>query len=196
VAYLVARPQTAIDVRELRDLLRSRLPEYMVPSAFVVLDTMPLNPSGKVDRKALPSPDATALSNREFELPQTETEIRVATVWAEVLDLDQVGRLDNFFDIGGHSLKAVQVVSRLRQVLSREVEIRDLFAHPELADLCHTLDTANKAVLQPIKRVPRNNHAPLPAPHLVGPNGSDRPLIAPQDDVAGRYDLQTKKVIE
>jgi acyl-coenzyme A synthetase/AMP-(fatty) acid ligase len=108
VAYAVAQPGKALTEEELRQTARNRLPEYMVPPAFVFLENMPLTPNGKIDRKALPTPEA---SNREqpkdFVAPRTATETQIAAIWAEVLGLKEVGVRDDFFGLGGHSLKAV-----------------------------------------------------------------------------------------
>ena len=101
---------------ELRSFLKQKLPEYMVPSAFVFLDTLPLTPNGKVDRKALPAPDQNRPEAEEsYVAPRTPVEELLAEIWAEVLKLDKVGVHDNFFELGGHSLLATQVISRVRK---------------------------------------------------------------------------------
>jgi hypothetical protein len=133
----------------------------MVPAAYVRLESLPLTPNGKLDRKALPAPEADAYSTYSYEPPQGEMEMKLAAIWAEALKLDRVGRHDNFFAIGGHSLLAVQVVTRLRQVLSRAVEMRDLFAHPELTEMASALESAAHVVLLPITRAARKRQ-PLP----------------------------------
>jgi amino acid adenylation domain-containing protein len=166
VAYYTASPigeteKGMIGAEQLRAHLSASLPEYMVPAAYVRLESLPLTPNGKLDRKALPAPEADSYSTRGYEPPQGEVETRLAAIWAEVLKLDRVGRHDNFFDLGGHSLIAVQVVTRLRQVLSRAVEMRDLFAHPELAEMASALESAAHVVLQPITRAARKRQ-PLP----------------------------------
>ena len=136
VAYLVAAQETAPTVSELRSLLKGRLPEYMVPSAFVVLDELPLTPNGKVDRRALPAPDHTRPELEEaFVAPRTPVEEVVAGIWAEVLGMEQVGIHDNFFELGGHSLKATQVVSRVREAFQVELPLRSLFESPTVAEL-------------------------------------------------------------
>jgi acyl carrier protein len=165
----------------------------MVPAAYVRMETLPQTPNGKLDRKALPAPASGAFSVREYEPPQTDTEIKVAAIWADVLKLDQVGRRDNFFELGGHSLMAVQVVTRLRQALSREVEIRDLFAHPELADLSQSLEAAAKVVLAPITRAARNRQ---PAATAVSQKGSNGHGNTARENGVARYDLESEKVVE
>ena len=106
----------------------------MVPAAYVRLEGLPLTANGKLDRKALPAPEADAYAVRGYEAPQGEIESELAGIWAEVLKQERIGRQDNFFALGGHSLLAVRVVSRIRQALGKEVAIRDLFAQPVLRD--------------------------------------------------------------
>jgi hypothetical protein len=119
----------------LRAHLSERLPEYMVPAAYVRLDALPLKPNGKVDRKALPAPEGDAFPARGYEAPVGETEEALAEIWAEVLRVERVGRHDHFFELGGHSLLAVRMISRVRQVLGAEVGIADVFEKPVLSAL-------------------------------------------------------------
>jgi aryl carrier-like protein len=104
----------------------------MVPSAFVALDSLPLSPNGKVDRKALPAPDSAAVSIREYEAPVGEMEILLAALWCELLKVERVGRQDHFFELGGHSLLAVSLIGRLQQA-GIEADVRTLFEQPTLA---------------------------------------------------------------
>ncbi|WP_122710497.1 non-ribosomal peptide synthetase, partial [Pseudomonas viridiflava] len=135
VAYLVP-DDPAQDPQTLRETfkaeLKAHLPDYMVPTHFVLLDAMPLTANGKLDRKALPAPDATQLQ-AQYVAPEGELEQQLAAIWAEVLKVEQVGRTDNFFELGGHSLLATQVISRIRQQLSVELSLRHLFEARELA---------------------------------------------------------------
>ncbi|WP_153000590.1 non-ribosomal peptide synthetase, partial [Pseudomonas syringae] len=134
-AYLVtAEPgQDQQSLREtLKTELRAHLPDYMVPTHFIVLDKMPLTANGKLDRKALPAPDASQLQ-AAYIAPQGELEQQLAAIWADVLKVEQVGRSDNFFELGGHSLLATQVISRIRQQLDVELALRDLFEARDLA---------------------------------------------------------------
>jgi acyl carrier protein len=139
VAYLVARPGATIaDAASLRDALRQRLPDFMLPQAVVVLDEFPHTPNGKIDRKALPAPDtlaAPAAAAAEFIAPAGDLEARIADVWKDVLKLAQVGTRDNFFDLGGHSLLAVQVHRRLKEALQRDLSITDIFRFPTVQSL-------------------------------------------------------------
>ena len=128
---------------ELRRLLQQKLPEYMVPAAFVLLDALPLTPNGKVDRRALPVPDQTTAERKAaFVAPRTPVEEVLAGIWAAVLGLEQVGIHDNFFELGGHSLKATQVMSRLRHTLHVELPLRTLFETPTIAGLAAAIEQA------------------------------------------------------
>ncbi|HEX7241308.1 MAG TPA: condensation domain-containing protein, partial [Longimicrobiaceae bacterium] len=142
---------------ELRAWLRERLPEYMVPAALVRLDALPLTPSGKVDRRALPAPESAA-PDGEHVAPRTAVEEVLAGIWAEVLGVERVGVEENFFEIGGHSLRATQVASRARQAFGVEVPLRALFEAPTLAGLAERIETLCSAGVEPappIERVPR-----------------------------------------
>ncbi|HET7460488.1 MAG TPA: amino acid adenylation domain-containing protein, partial [Longimicrobium sp.] len=159
VAYLVGDEGAGAEV--LRAHLGQTLPEYMVPAAFVRLEGWPLTPNGKLDRKALPAPDADARAAREYAPPVGATEQALAEIWAEVLRVERVGRHDHFFELGGHSLLAVQVISRVRQVLVVEVALGELFTRPVLADFARGLETAARAELPPIEPAPREGRIPL-----------------------------------
>ena len=130
--------------------MREKLPDYMIPSAFVLLDALPLTPNGKVDRRALPAPDPVQAELRhDYVAPRTATEKRVAEIWADLLYIDKVGIHDNFFDLGGHSLLATQVMSRLRETFNVEVRLRTLFEKPTLAGLAERVDTLVWAAEEP-----------------------------------------------
>ncbi|HEX3092951.1 MAG TPA: amino acid adenylation domain-containing protein, partial [Candidatus Angelobacter sp.] len=146
-------------VTKIRGWLQAKLPEYMVPTAYVQMDRMPLTANGKLDRKSLPAPDANAA--QAYEAPQEETEKILAGIWAELLQVKRVGRRDNFFNLGGHSLQAVRVVTRIRQWLGVGMTVADLFAHPVLADLAGSLKGANPVELPPIVRVESGPRLPL-----------------------------------
>ncbi|OTA15175.1 Amino acid adenylation [Xenorhabdus vietnamensis] len=146
VAYLIPQPDVILTPSHLREQLSVHLMEHMIPSAFVILDAFPLTGSGKLDRKALPAPDRTAIASREYEAPQGETEQKLAEIWQSLLGLEQVGRHDNFFELGGHSLLTVQMASRLRQVFNTKLDLQDLFTRPILSDLAQSLDTARQSV--------------------------------------------------
>ncbi|MFL5358380.1 amino acid adenylation domain-containing protein, partial [Archangium sp.] len=139
VAYVVPSAPQAPTSAELRSFLKEHLPEYMVPSAFVVLEALPITANGKVDRKALPAPESTA-SAAEYLAPRTPSEEKLAALWAEVLGVLRVGAEDNFFELGGHSLKATQIVSRVRTAFQVELPVRVLFETPTLSALARKLD--------------------------------------------------------
>ena len=132
VAYVISDGE--LNVAALRDHLLLSLAEHMVPSAFVRLDTLPLTTNGKLDRKALPAPDADAVARREYAAPQGAVETTLAMLWQDLLNVDRVGREDNFFELGGHSLLAVKLIERMRQV-DLSADVRVLFGQPTLAAL-------------------------------------------------------------
>jgi amino acid adenylation domain-containing protein len=141
VAYVVAREGEDASPAEVRDALRARLPEYMVPSAFVAMEMLPLTGNGKLDRRALPAPEA-APSDAEYVEPRTETERAVAEIWVNVLGVERVGANDDFFTLGGHSLRATRVVSHVHRALGAEVAVRALFESPTLAGFAEQVDRA------------------------------------------------------
>jgi amino acid adenylation domain-containing protein len=135
IAYVVSTLGAAPPVGELRSFLKSKLPEYMMPSTFVMLDRLPLTPNGKVDRRALPTPEWDRPELAEgFAAPRTPVEEVMAGIWTKVLGLERVGIHDNFFELGGHSLSATQVISRVRAAFQVEVSLREFFARPTIAE--------------------------------------------------------------
>jgi amino acid adenylation domain-containing protein len=155
VAYYVPRTGEwdAPGVNALRAHLSASLPEYMVPAAYVRLEAMPLTPNGKIDRKALPSPDVNAYTFRRYEEPQGEMEHLLSAIWAEVLKQDRVGRHDHFFELGGHSLLAMQVIERMRQN-GISADVRKLFMSPTLAELAAAVASAEPQVQVPANKIP------------------------------------------
>jgi arthrofactin-type cyclic lipopeptide synthetase C len=140
--------QGPLSAERLRSHLSGSLPEYMVPAAYVRLESLPLTPNGKLDRKALAALEADAWSRGGYEPPQGEIETNLAAIWADVLKLDRVGRHDNFFSLGGHSLLAVTLIERIRRY-GFIVDVRTLFATPTLADLAVAVDAATSAIEVP-----------------------------------------------
>jgi acyl carrier protein len=127
---------TTTSVGELRERLAARLPEYMIPSAFVLMEALPLTSNGKVNRKMLPEPEQSRPDLKAaFVAPRNETEETLADVWAQLLSVEQVGVNDNFFELGGHSLLATQVVSRIREKFQVELPLRVFFESPTVASL-------------------------------------------------------------
>jgi amino acid adenylation domain-containing protein/non-ribosomal peptide synthase protein (TIGR01720 family) len=157
----VLRPSSF--VQELRAFLKQNLPDYMVPTAFVVLETLPLTPSGKVDHKALPAPDPSRpdLEN-VFVAPRTAVEQVLAQIWSELLGLTQVGIYDNFFSLGGHSLLATQVVARLRAALGVELPLRRIFEAPTISMLAEQVAAAHQTDAEMPPLVPVAHDRPLP----------------------------------
>jgi surfactin family lipopeptide synthetase A len=152
-----------IETGELRDLLKQKLPNYMVPSAFVYLASMPLTPNGKIDRKALPMPDLDLSLSIDFVPPTTPTQSILATLWAEILHLPQVGIHDNFFELGGHSLLATQVIIRLRPLFGVELPLRRLFELPTIFLLSESIEASQGSNLaQTAAIVPVDRTQPLP----------------------------------
>jgi acyl carrier protein len=147
VAYVVpVQAESGPTTSELRRYLKQKLPDHMVPSAFVSLEALPLMPNGKVDRRALPVPDTLRPDLGEASVaPRTPVEKVLAGIWAEVLALEQIGIHDDFFDLGGHSLLATQVVSRVRQSFQVELPLRRLFETPTVADLATRVETLSWA---------------------------------------------------
>ncbi len=131
VGYVVPREQGSVGAQDLRAFLRERLPDYMVPSAWVLLDAFPLTSRGKVDRKALLERARAVPESRSGQgTPRNDGERVIATIWEEVLGLHAVGIHDNFFDLGGHSLLLPKVLTRVRTIASRDVSMVDLFRYP------------------------------------------------------------------
>jgi hypothetical protein len=146
VAYIVSRAGWTVSIDELCSFLKHKLPEYMVPSAFVELDALPISPSGKLNRKALPAPGQSRPEHQDnFVPPRTPTEVLLAKTWAGVLNLEKVGVHDNFFEIGGNSLLAMQVISRLRDAFPIELLLCSLFENPTVAALAEQIDVLSWA---------------------------------------------------
>ena len=140
VGYYTLSSDADPGAEALRSSLASSLPEYMVPAAYVRLETLPLTPNGKLDRKALPAPDEDAYSHKAYEAPVGPIETALAEIWSEVLGVDRVGRHDSFFDLGGHSLLAIRVLERMRQA-GLKSDVKALFTSPVLSDLAAQVGT-------------------------------------------------------
>ena len=146
VAYIVARSNEARDdIIPLRNYLQDQLPEYMIPTAFVMLDDLPRTVNGKVDKHALPIPElSTPSRERSFVPPRTPTEQMLASVWSKVLSVDRIGLHDNFFEIGGHSLLAMLVLDNVNRISVKKLKIVDLFSYATVAELARYLDDASQ----------------------------------------------------
>jgi amino acid adenylation domain-containing protein len=167
VAYYTASAGPAISVTELRSFLKSRLPDYMLPSAFVRMDTLPLSPNGKVYRSALPLPSWAHQNVPKELLAASGTPVMemLAEIFAGVLRLDRVGPYDDFFEMGGHSLLAAQLISRVRDAFNVELPLRSLFQTPTVSGLAGSIESGMEAgdglQAPPIKRIPRKGGLPL-----------------------------------
>jgi amino acid adenylation domain-containing protein len=195
VAYIVPQKEQPYN-SELRSFLQERLPNYMIPSVFMFLDAMPRTPSGKVDRRALPAPDAANIQlDTEFVPPSNPTEERLASIWADVLGVERVGINDNFFELGGHSLLALRLFAKIEQVFGRVFSLATLFEAPTVKDLSNIIDQkqslAAESCLVPIQ--PKGSKPPLFLVHARGTSvlvyrslatylGTERPVygIQPQ----------------
>ncbi|MDR9750405.1 amino acid adenylation domain-containing protein [Pseudomonas sp. SZMC_28357] len=156
VAYYLTHDGTVLNAGALREQLRISLPEYMLPTAFVYLDNWPLTANGKLDRPALPAPAAEAFDQRDYEAPQGALESAVAAIWAEVLGVERVGRQDQFFALGGHSLLVMRVLAHIRQSMALEVSPSALFAAPLLWQFAERLQATPGQLRAAISAAPRS----------------------------------------
>ncbi|MFN8596432.1 MAG: amino acid adenylation domain-containing protein [Anaerolineae bacterium] len=166
VAYIASDRQPVLTAGELRQFAQDRLPEYMIPTAFVILDAMPLMANGKIDRIALPAPDWSRRDLAdEYIAPRTPIEETLVTVWRQVLGVKQIGVHDNFFQLGGHSLLATQLISRIRSAFKVDLPLRNVFEAPTIAGLASLIDVAQRAEtgvsVPPLVRVSRDQVLPL-----------------------------------
>jgi thioesterase domain-containing protein len=190
VAYIVPRPKLDLSTSRLRSYLKDRLPDYMVPSAFVLLDDLPLTPNGKIDRKALPMPDQNGSGSvGSYQSPRTTMEGALAGIWAEVLGVEKVGINDNFFDLGGHSLLAVRVVNLIRRRIGRTVRIADIFQAPTVERMASALHDA-EATTPCSSLVPLQTKGSKPAFFWVHGDASNAYLRRYLDPEQRLYGLQ------
>ena len=174
-----SKPDIGI-IDELDSFLKQKLPDYMVPSSLIVLDKLPLSPNGKVDRQALPAPeDVEPEREKIFVAPKTPTEVSLADIWAQVLNINRVSIHDNFFELGGDSLLAIQLVSRVRQTLQVELPLESLFETPNIAELAGFIQIAMEKEL-------RGGDSLVPLPEVV-PDPEHRHLPFPLTDIQQAY---------
>ncbi|ARS59355.1 non-ribosomal peptide synthetase (plasmid) [Ralstonia solanacearum FJAT-91] len=159
VAYYVS--DEAIEAQTLREQLQASLPEYMVPAAYVRLERLPLTPNGKLDRKELPAPEGQAYASTAYEAPQGEVEVALAGIWQTLLGVERVGRHDDFFTLGGHSLQAVRLVAQVRTQLGAELGLTELFAQPSLSAVAQAIVRGQGTALPAITVADRGEPLPL-----------------------------------
>ncbi|WP_342417692.1 amino acid adenylation domain-containing protein [Paenibacillus sp. FSL R10-2782] len=147
-AYVVTHEE--VTASELRSALSQELPGYMVPSYFVQLEQLPLTPNGKVDRRALPQPEGSISSGAEYVPPQNQLQVQLASIWKDVLELERIGIKDNFFEAGGHSLRATHVISLIHKELHKNVQLKDLFQHPTIEQLAHVIEALEQTAFESI----------------------------------------------
>ncbi|MEG4345120.1 amino acid adenylation domain-containing protein [Microcoleus sp. A003_D6] len=164
VAYVVPQEEGSPTITDLRHFLKHKLPDYMVPGAFVVLEALPLTPNGKVDHRALPAPDLRKELEESFVAPRTPIEEMLASIWGKILLIDSVGVHDNFFTLGGHSLLATQVISRVRDTFGVEFPFRSLFEAPTIVEFATIVENSlkNGQSVEVLPLVPISRLEPIP----------------------------------
>ncbi|MGA4295061.1 amino acid adenylation domain-containing protein, partial [Ralstonia nicotianae] len=165
VAYYVSGEANvsgeAIEAQALREQLQASLPEYMVPAAYVKLERLPLTPNGKLDRRGLPAPEGQAYASKAYEAPQGEVEQTLVGIWQTLLGVERVGRHDDFFALGGHSLQAVRLVAQVRTQLGAELGLTELFAQPSLSAVAQAIVRGRGRALPAITVADRSGPLPL-----------------------------------
>ncbi|WP_160710767.1 non-ribosomal peptide synthetase [Chitinophaga solisilvae] len=171
VAYLVVRPE--FDREAMSTWLKGILPEYMIPSFFITLDEMPLTPNGKIDRKALPDPDATALLATAYIAPRNELEARMAVIWQDMLGISRVGINDNFFELGGLSLLVIGLISIMKKELGLKAQVKDIFSYPTIATLAAALQERDEeAAVKAPEHIVALNEGPAAFPVFMLPGAA------------------------
>ena len=196
VAYLTVKEGATPKDSELRGLLRAKLPEHMVPSAFVILDRFPLTPNGKLDRRALPAPGDQALGTQAYEAPEGPIETAIAAIWAEFLHLERVGRHDDFFNLGGHSLMALRVIGAINTALEVRLPVPVFFQDPSIERLAKIVEQKHHVEHEPrvVRLQSRGTGLPLyfitagPSEHrLAQLLGEDRAIFAVDVPMSGEW---------
>lgn len=173
VAYIAPLGGKQIDINELKQHLRVDLPEFMIPSVFMVMDNLPLTPNGKIDRKALPKPDVTAkVESANFEEPHNAVESMLAGIWSEILGLDRIGILDNFFELGGHSLLGIRMMGEIERRMGAKLDYPTLFRASTISQLAKIINAEELNVEWPIlvPLQPNGNKTPLFFLHMHNGN--------------------------
>ncbi len=158
-AYIVSDKK--IQFKELRDYLSKSLPAYMIPAAFVRMNDIPLNPSGKIDRNSLPQPDSIHDLSDNYEAPSSETEEKFSNIWADVLHIDRVGTNDNFFELGGDSLSLISIVAHIRKELDIELPLTQMYDNPTVRELSRCVKDAEKRLYVPLEPAGERPYYPV-----------------------------------
>jgi hypothetical protein len=152
VAYVVPSPFEIFDTNEVRGALFEKLPAYMVPTSFVMLDQLPLTPSGKLDRRALPAPEYSGIeSEREYVAPRTEVEELLAAIWTRLLKVERVGVNDNFFELGGHSVLVTRMISEVNSNFQVDISLRVVFETPIMSSIASEIEKAMAGNTKPLE---------------------------------------------
>ncbi|WP_108867379.1 non-ribosomal peptide synthetase [Aquimarina aquimarini] len=159
VAYMIVNKE--IDQHAIATVLQEKLPSYMLPQYYIFLDTFPLTPNGKINKRLLPAPDHNSSLTHNYVAPETDLEQHIASIWQEVLSIEKVGIHDNFFAIGGHSLMAVRLISRIKDVLAMHLKISLVFNHPTIHELCIAINKESVSSLPAILKEEREESVPL-----------------------------------
>ncbi|MBT3488025.1 MAG: AMP-binding protein, partial [Desulfobacula sp.] len=192
-AYCTSKQEgKAPEPSQLREFLRKKLPDYMIPSAFVILDALPLTPNGKIDRKALPAPDIDLMREHEFTEPKNEMEKIIAEIWKDVLNIEKVSVYDNFFELGGNSLLTVRLASQIEKAVGKDFPIANMFEYSTIEQMSKSLSKDKKASFSPLVRIQaKGEKTPFFCVHPVGGTvfcytelasslGTDKPFYALQ----------------
>ncbi len=158
-AYIISKQK--LQVLDIREYLAQNLPEYMIPSYFIQIDAFPLTATGKINHRALPKPVDNIKTGKEFVPPRSELEEILRSIWSEVLGVEQIGVYDNFFVLGGHSIKATQVVSLIHKRCDIEINLREIFQHPTIAALVVIIQNKQRSGYSDIQRLPDQDYYPL-----------------------------------
>jgi thioesterase domain-containing protein/acyl carrier protein len=169
IAYVIPRAGASLSVGELRGFLQERLPDYLRPAAFVFLDALPMTPNGKLDRQALPAPARLEEGLVTAQRPRTPVEEVLAEIWREVLGVERVGIDDNFFDLGGHSLRAVRLLFRIQALFGQEVSLKEFFQAPTIEQLAGVLSRGSRSCSSPLIALrPEGSQPPFFCVHPLG----------------------------
>ena len=160
-AYYTTVNEKPLKIEDLKDRLKTALPDYMIPAYFAHLKAFPLNRNGKLDRSALPAPAEAHLARHKYEAPRGTTEEKLSAIWKEVLGIRKISRYDNFFDLGGHSLRAISVLARINKEFSVDLPVKNIFLHPVLSELAANINAQKKIIPAVITPAPKRNYYPL-----------------------------------